>query len=90
MQYKVFDAYPRIGETILGRDFGIYKALGLRLNDLLINEKEIKAAVDEVTYYLNSLKITSSDELRDLIQRVSGYLWVEYETIEDLLMDNEG
>jgi len=88
-QYEVLRFYPSIGESILGKDFSLIKSLRLNTSEINTSEQNLGQVVNEVMYYLNSLKIDSTDEVKDLIQGVSGNLFLEYEFIEELLRNNE-
>lgn len=85
MHFRVLESYPEIGEKLMGRTFGVFKTLKLRLHDMETDEKAIKEAVIQVTYYLNSLKPDSEETLNALVNSVSGLLMVEFETIETFL-----
>lgn len=89
MQFRVLRSYPQIGENLLGRMFGTFTALKLRLDDLALDEANIRDAVVQVTYHLNSLAVDTPQALEELIRSVSGLLTVEFETIESLLLQKE-
>ena len=86
MAFRVLRAYPAVGETLLGERYSILAALKLHLQDLAVNEKSIPAAVTQVTYQLNAYRPQSVEELEALIAQVSGLVWVEFETLERLLL----
>jgi len=88
MEFRVLNSYPQIGENLLGRMFGVFKALKMRLIDIEIEEKNIQDVVNQVTYYLNSLKIDSEEALKGLVNGVSGLLTVEFDVIEQFLIKN--
>jgi len=86
MAFRVLRAYPAVGETLLGERYSILAALKLHLQDLAVDEKSIPAAVTQVTYQLNAYRPQSVEELEALIAQVSGLVWVEFETLERLLL----
>jgi hypothetical protein len=86
MAFRVLRAYPAISETLLGEAYPILVALKLQLQDLRVDEKSIPAVVTQVTYQLNAYQPQSAEELKALIGQVSGLLWVEFETLEKLLL----
>jgi len=88
MAFRVLRAYPALGESLLGEAFPILATLKLQLQDLAVDEKSIPAAVTQVTYQLNAYQPQSAEELEALITQVSGLLWVEFETLEKLMLSN--
>ncbi len=81
MQFHVLQNYPTIGEVLMADTFDLFRTLKLQLDDLKIEESKIPATVTQVTYYLNSQKLQNTDELTAAIERTSGFLGVEFETI---------
>lgn len=88
MQFRVLRAYPVIGENLLSDQYVVFAALKLQLQDLAVDENNIPAAITQVTYQLNSYQPKSADDLGALIAQVSGLLWVEFETLEKLLLSH--
>jgi len=86
MQFRVLSNYPDIGEMLLDDLFPVFSSLKLPLHDLEIDETGILDTVLQVTYYLNSMDPKSEEEIKDLISKVSGLLWIEFETIENHLV----
>ena len=85
MAFRVLQAYPAVGETVLGEAYPALTILKLQLHDLPVDEKVIPDVVTQVTYALNEDAPNSAEELFDLIQRVSGLLIVEFHYLEKLL-----
>lgn len=90
MQFRVLRSYPTIGEAVLGEAFDLFRTLKLQLDDLNVEESEIPETILQVTYYLNNQQPQNSDELFTLLDRTSGLLTVEFETIEKHLRDHPG
>jgi hypothetical protein len=87
-QFRVLRHYPALGETLLDDLYPLFAALKLPLQDLEVDEQTIPDAVLQVTYHLNAHKPTSAEEMQAFVEKVSGLLWVEFETIERHLLDN--
>ena len=81
MAFRVLQKYPSLGETLLGALYPIFSALKLPLQDLVVDENRIPAVVTQITYQLNAYQPGSVEELSALLDQVSGFLWVECETI---------
>ena len=88
MQFRVLRSYPTIGEAVLGEAFDLFRTLKLQLDDLNVEESEIPETILQVTYYLNNQQPQNSDELFTLLDRTSGLLSVEFDTIEKHLRDH--
>jgi len=88
MQFRVLRSYPTIGEAVLGEAFDVFRTLKLQLDDLNVEESEIPETILQVTYYLNNQQPQNSDDLVTLLDRTSGLLSVEFETIEKHLRDH--
>jgi len=86
MAFHVLRAYPAIGEGVLGEIYPILAAMKLQLQDLAVDENDIPAVVTQITYQLNAYQPKFVEELGALIAQVSGLLWVEFETLEKLLL----
>ncbi len=82
MAFRVLQAYPSIGESILGDAYSILGVLKLQLQDLDIVESDIPNVVSQVTYYLNAHEPASREDIEELIKKVSGLLWVEFEILQ--------
>lgn len=82
MRYRVLASYPSIGEALLGKAFDTFKALKLQMEDFKVEETQIPETVLQVTYYLKNQKIKTSVDLAILLDRMSGMLAVEFDTIE--------
>lgn len=82
MAYRVLQAYPTVGEALLGDSYPVLSVLKLQLQDLAVDEKSIPDVVTQVTYTLNELVPASAEEIAELIDRVSGLLLVEFNIIE--------
>lgn len=87
MQFRVLRSYPPIGEAIMGEAFDVFRALKLQLDDLKVEETLIPETVLQVTYFLNNQEPNNSDDLVTLLDRTSGLLSVEFETIEKHLQE---
>jgi len=88
MRFRVLRSYPTIGEAVLGEAFDVFRTLKLQLEDLKIEESKIPETILQVTYYLNNQQPRNSDDLVTLLDRTSGLLVVEFETIEKHLRDH--
>lgn len=88
MRFRVLLSYPTIGEAMLGEAFDVFRTLKLQMEDLKVEESKISETILQVTYYLNNQQPKNSDELITLLDRMSGLLSVEFETIEKHLRDH--
>lgn len=88
LRFRVLRSYPTIGEAVLGEAFDVFRTLKLQLDDLKFEESKIPETILQVTYYLNNQQPKNSDELFTLLDRMSGLLSVEFETIEKHLRDH--
>jgi hypothetical protein len=88
MRFRVLQKYPEVGEALLGDTFYLFRGLKLQLDDLNIEESKIPESILQVTYTLNNIQPTNSDDLLALIDQMSGLLSVEFETIEKHLRDH--
>jgi hypothetical protein len=88
MRFRVLNSYPTIGEAILGEAFIVFRTLKLQLEDLKVEESKIPETILQVTYFLNNQQPQNSDDLVTLLDRTSGLLSVEFETIEKHLRDH--
>ncbi len=88
MRFRVLQRYPAIGEAILGEAFDVFRALKLQLEDLKLEESKIPETILQVTYHLNNQQPHNSDDLVTLLNRTSGLLSVEFDTIEKHLRDH--
>jgi len=88
MRYRVLRSYPPIGEAVLGKVFDVFRTLKLQMDDLKVEESLIPETILQVTYYLNNQQPNNSDDLATLLDRTSGLLSVEFETIEKHLRDH--
>ncbi len=86
LQFRVLRAYPALGETLLGSKYAILAALKLQLVDLAVDENLIPETVAQVTYLLNAQLPQTAEGLNSFIEQISGLLWVEFETLEKLLL----
>ena len=86
MRFRVLQNYPAIADTLLGDSYPLLKELKLRLQDLPLEQDKISDAVLQVTYHLNNHHPENVAELSDLLERVSGLLAVEFDTIEKHLL----
>jgi hypothetical protein len=82
MSFRVLRSYQAIGDAVLGEVFDLFRILKLPLEDLKVEESRIPETIQQVTYFLNSQQPQSSDDLAGLLDRTSGLLTVEFETIE--------
>lgn len=89
MAFRVLQHYPAIGEMLLGENFSLFKVLKLPLDDLDVEEEAIPETILQVTYCLNEHDPQTSEEMEALINQVSGLLWVEFDTIETLLLAHQ-
>ena len=88
MRFRVLQRYPTIGETVLGEAFDVFRTLKLQLEDLKVEESKIPETILQVTYFLNNQQPQNSDDLVTLLDRTSGLLSVEFESIEKHLRDH--
>ena len=82
MRFRVLCSYPTIGAAVLKDSIDIFRVLKLPLEDLKVEDSRIPETVQQVTYFLNNQQPTSPEDLADLLDRSSGLLQVEFETIE--------
>jgi len=87
MRFRVLRSYPTIGDVVLGATFDLFRILKLPLEDLKVEESKIPQTIQQVTYFLNSQQPQNSDDLAVLLDKTSGLLTVEFETIEKHLRD---
>ncbi len=88
MRFRVLQRYLDLGEALLGDAFDLFRILKLQLEDLKIEESKIPETILQVTYFLNNIQPTSAEDLTALLDRMSGLLLVEFETIEKHLRDH--
>lgn len=88
MRFRVLQRYPELGEALLGESFGLFRTLKLQLEDFKIEESKIPETILQVTYSLNNMQPKSAEDLAALLDRMSGLLSVEFETIEKHLRDH--
>lgn len=88
MRFRVLQRYPELGEALLGDTFDLLRTLKLQLEDLKIEESKIPETILQVTYFLNNAQPKSAGDLATLLDRMSGLLSVEFETIEKHLQDH--
>lgn len=88
MRFRVLRSYPELGEAMLGEVFDVFRTLKLQLEDLKVEESKIPETILQVTYYLNNQQPKNSDDLVTLLDRTSGLLSVEFDTIEKHLRDH--
>lgn len=88
MRFRVLQRYPELGEALLGDTFDLLQTLKLQLEDLKIEESRIPETILQVTYSLNNMQPKSAGDLATLLDRRSGLLSVEFETIEKHLRDH--
>jgi len=86
MRFRVLRSYPPIAQALLGDSFPMLRSLKIQLQDLEIEEAKIPETVLQVTYYLNNYQPKDADELVALLERVSGLLSVEFDTVEKQLL----
>ncbi|KPL79361.1 hypothetical protein ADN01_14445 [Levilinea saccharolytica] len=60
----------------------------MQLEDLKVEESKIPETILQVTYFLNNQQPQNSDDLVTLLDRTSGLLSVEFETIQKHLRDH--
>lgn len=82
IRFSVLRSYPSIGEALLGDIYPLFNSLKLQIQDLIVEESKIPETVLQVTYHLNSHHPQSIEELEALIERMSGLLNIEFDTIE--------
>jgi hypothetical protein len=88
MRFRVLQRYPELGEALLGESFDLLRTLKLQLEDLKVEESRIPETILQVTYFLNNQQPQNSDDLVNLLDRTSGLLSVEFDTIEKHLRDH--
>lgn len=86
MQFRLLRGYPALGEALLGETFDLFRALKLMMEDLEIQEAEIRETVIQITYLLNNQQPNSPDDLAALLETASGLLAVEFEAVEKALL----
>jgi hypothetical protein len=87
-RYRVLQWYPSLGDALLGDDFELFRTLKLQLDDLKVEESSIPETVLQITYWLNNQQPRDGDDLSALLERMSGLLMVEFETIEKYLLNH--
>ncbi|MEW6180946.1 MAG: hypothetical protein AB1522_13585 [Chloroflexota bacterium] len=85
MQFRLLRGYPDLGEALLDQSFDLFQSLILPLEDLEIQEVEIRETVSQITYLLNNQQPNSPDDLAALLETASGLLAVEFEAVERAL-----
>lgn len=88
MRFRVLRSYTSIGDAVQGEDFNLFRLLKLPLEDLKVQESRIPETIQQVTYFLNNQQPTNTDYLAALLDRMSGLLLVEFDTIEKHLRDH--
>ena len=88
MRFRVLQRYPELGEALLGDAFDLFRTLKLQLEDLKIEESKIPETILQVTYFLNNAQPKNAEDLAALLDRMSGLLSVEFETIEKYLRNH--
>ncbi|GAP21872.1 hypothetical protein [Leptolinea tardivitalis] len=88
MRFRVLQWYPTLGEVLMGETFHLLRLLKLQLDDLAVEEASIPETILQVTYFLNNQQPQNAEELSALLERMSGLLAVEFETIEKYLRDH--
>jgi len=88
MRFRVLQRYPESGKVLLGDTFDLLRTLKLQLEDLKIEESKIPGTILQVTYSLNNMQPANAADLAALLDRMSGLLSVEFETIEKHLRDH--
>lgn len=82
MRFRVLQRYPELGEALLGVTFDLLRTLKLQLEDLKVEESKIPETILQVTYFLNNAQPENAEDLAALLDRMSGLLSVEFDTIE--------
>ena len=88
MRFRVLQKYPEIGEALLNDAFDLFRDLKLPLDNLTIEEDKIPETILQVTYFLNNLQITNPEDPNILLDRMSGLLTVEFDTLEKYLKNH--
>ena len=89
MKYKVLKSYKVLGYKLMGEDFSILESLKPDLSKLSIDESYIKDILVQITYILNEYTEPSNkEEMGVLISNMSGYLVIEFETVEKILKNH--
>ena len=89
MKYKVLRTYKALGHKLMGDDFSTLESLKPDLSKLNINESEIEDIVTQITYILNAYQVPATmAEIETLISNMSGYLAIEFETVEKILKNH--
>jgi len=89
MKYKVLRSYKALGYKLMGDDFSILESLKPDLSKVSINESGIKDIVTQITYILNAYQVPADmAEMEALISNMSGYLVIEFETVENILKNH--
>jgi hypothetical protein len=89
MKFKVLRSYKGLGYKLMGNDFSTFEALKFDLSKLNIDESLIKDVVTQMTYTLNEYPEPSGiAEMETIISNMSGYLVIEFETVEKILKNH--
>jgi hypothetical protein len=80
MNFKLLKSYPnKIGESVLGNDFYIYKKLNLDLSNLRIDLDKVERAINEIDiFFQNDIKVNSLDKIEEVLSILSGILPLEF------------
>jgi len=89
MKYRVLRSYKALGHKLLGDDFSTFESAKPDLTKLSIDESCIKDIITQITYILNEYQEPeNTGELEAIISSTSGYLFVEFETLEKILKNH--
>lgn len=88
-RYKNLRFYESIGQVLMGEDYDNYRGLNLDLNNFSVNETEIPDVIQNVKYHLNQLApIKDEKDLLSTIDSLSGLLFIEFDYLENMLLEN--
>ncbi|MFA7408000.1 MAG: hypothetical protein WCY93_09335, partial [Anaerolineaceae bacterium] len=82
MMFRTLQSYPALGDALMGAAFTRLSFLRLPLEDLEIDETQVKDAVLQITYHLNQNKPKDVQALSMLVSGMSGLLSVEFDLVE--------
>lgn len=87
MMFRALQSYPALGDALMGAAFTRLSFLRLPLEDLDVDETQVKDAINQVTYHLNQQKPQDVQALTMLIGGMSGLLSVEFDLVEKWLIE---
>jgi hypothetical protein len=85
------DYPPEVGRRVMGDHFDSLAQLELDLSGVPVSEPQIGQALDQIHVHLEQLicSLTTDEALETILEQVSGYLEIEFDTIQRLLRSGE-